>query len=279
MILAFKMVIILFKSLSYCIISLDLLREARNFMNLFKYFKKESVEIELEARDPVVSVEIEKTSNRKMTRREEREKILYDRKIARREEKIQIDSDLEEAKKANDEEAERGKIRLRELEQETEKLERELERVKAREFGQSKIKEFGIAGIVTGQTAERRREIELEIERQRLHKEQRMRNKQNDVFKSFDPIEGGETTLYYLRLVFKEKRYYKIGVTLNSVSSRYKTTDFKFIDKILYEKKITHANTIEQQIIKRFKEHAFPLAILSSGQTEMFDVDVLCLDV
>lgn len=242
---------------------------------LFKYFKKEPVTSVEIVNDQAMEI-VKTASDRKMTRREEREKILYDRKTVRREEKIQIHSDLEEAKK----EAEKRKIRSRELEQETERLERELERVKAREFGQSKIKEFGIARMSAGgQTAERRREIEIEIERQRLHKEQRMHNKQNNVFNSFNPIEGGETTLYYLRLVFKGKRYYKIGVTINSVSSRYKTTDFKFIDKILYEKKITHANTIEQQIIKRFKEQAFPLAILSSGQTEMFDVDVLQLDI
>jgi hypothetical protein len=34
----------------------------------------------------------------------------------------------------------------------------------------------------------------------------------------------------------------------------------------------------KQQIINRFKEHIFPLSILSSGESEIFDVDVLELD-
>lgn len=95
---------------------------------------------------------------------------------------------------------------------------------------------------------------------------------------SFNPVEGGETTLYYLRLLFKGRKYYKIGVTLSSVNERYKSKDFNYIDKILYDKKITHANTIEKQILQNYKHHLFPLAILSSGHTEVFDIDVLELD-
>ena len=102
---------------------------------------------------------------------------------------------------------------------------------------------------------------------------------ESNVLDSFNPIEGGETTLYYLRLVFKGKNYYKIGVTINDVTSRYNFKDFRVIDKILYEKKLTHANTIEKAILKEFNEHIFPLGILSSGATEIFDVDVLKMDI
>jgi len=100
----------------------------------------------------------------------------------------------------------------------------------------------------------------------------------NDILSKFNPVEGGETTLYYLRLVFRSKKYYKVGVTINSVKNRYSIKDFKIIDKILYEKKLTHANTIEKEIIRRFKDKIFPLSILSSGESEIFDEDVLEMD-
>ena len=101
----------------------------------------------------------------------------------------------------------------------------------------------------------------------------------NILTKKFNAIEGGETTLYYLKLLFKGKPYYKIGVTLNSVKKRYKVQDFKIIDKILYEKKLTHANKIEKAILKEYNAFLFPLAILSSGHSEVFDSDVLNLDI
>jgi hypothetical protein len=90
--------------------------------------------------------------------------------------------------------------------------------------------------------------------------------------------EGGETTLYYLRLLYRGRKYYKIGVTLRDISSRYTQQDQQYIEKVLYEKKLTHANTIEQKILKDFHNHIFPLAILSSGHSEVFDYDILELD-
>jgi len=99
-----------------------------------------------------------------------------------------------------------------------------------------------------------------------------------DVLENFNPVEGGETTLYYLRLLFRGVRYYKIGVTLKSVNERYSPKDFQFIDKVLYEKKLTHANTIEQKIKTKYRSNIFPLAILSSGHSEVFDRDILDLD-
>jgi len=104
-------------------------------------------------------------------------------------------------------------------------------------------------------------------------------NSESQILNAFNLIEGGETTLYYLRLVFKGKRYYKIGITFHNVRERYNKNDFKIIDKILYEKKLTHAKTIEQKIINHFKKYIFPLSILSSGDSEIFDVDILQLDI
>jgi hypothetical protein len=115
----------------------------------------------------------------------------------------------------------------------------------------------------------------IECERQLLSQQVAGASQILDVF---NPVEGGETTLYYLRLVFRDKYYYKVGITFNSVRDRYNNSDFKFIDKILYEKKLTHARTIEQDIISHFKDSIFPLAILSSGESEIFDEDVLRLD-
>ena len=99
------------------------------------------------------------------------------------------------------------------------------------------------------------------------------------VLDNYNPIEGGETSLYYLRLRFKGKAYYKVGVTLRDVKSRYTKKDLQFIEKIIYEKKLTHANTIEQKILKDYQNSIFPLAILSSGHSEVFDYDVLGLDI
>ena len=292
-------------------------------MNPIKYFKKNpavSVEIELGIRNPkalhelppkikatVASIKIDKTSNQKMTRREEREKKLHDRKIAKQENKIIEFKANCEVKKANDEEAEREKI-ARDIrwkidfgytQEEYSKNVREIAiagdiaktraRVDDEEAEREKIasdirwkKNFGYTQEEYNKNAMERAE-EYKKNAGKRAKEEMARQIEAEaranVFSFFNAIEGGETTLYYLRLLYKEKRYYKIGVTLNSVRSRYKTVDFKFIDKILYEKKVTHANTIEQQIIKKFREHAFPLAILSSGQTEVFDYDILQMDV
>lgn len=103
-------------------------------------------------------------------------------------------------------------------------------------------------------------------------------SKCSNILDDFNPEEGGETILYYLRLNFRGRKYYKIGVTLNSVKERYSNKDFEIIEKILYEKRLTFANTIEQQIIKKFKDKIFPLSILSSGESEIFDEDILKLD-
>lgn len=100
----------------------------------------------------------------------------------------------------------------------------------------------------------------------------------SNILDTFNPIEGGETILYYLRLNFKGRKYYKIGVTLKSVKERYSNKDFEIIEKILYEKRLTFANTIERQIIKKFEDKIFPLSILSSGESEIFDEDILKLD-
>ena len=93
----------------------------------------------------------------------------------------------------------------------------------------------------------------------------------------FGAIEGGETTLYYLKLKnkFGETRY-KIGVTLNSVEKRYLgRSDYK----ILYENKLTHANTIEKNVLKTFHHLVTDESLLGTNGTEIFKEDVLKLDI
>lgn len=93
----------------------------------------------------------------------------------------------------------------------------------------------------------------------------------------FNAVEGGETTLYYLKLKnkFGEIRY-KIGVTLNDVKTRYKGQEHQFI--ILYEKKLTHANTIEKKILNEFKHLITDECLLGTYGNEIFKEDVLKLD-
>ena len=197
--------------------------------------------------------------------REEERKIIRQRELKERSKETKEERAIRERKEveiAKSKRAEREEIAIR----------------KRKDVEMAQIKKLE---EIAKETKEERAEREAREERSsREWKEsERVKRERNTVFNSFNPIEGGETTLYYLRLVFKGKKYYKIGITFHSVQDRYKGNDFKIIDKILYEKKLTHAKTIEQQIINYFKEHSFPLAILSSGQTEIFDIDVLKLDV
>ena len=93
----------------------------------------------------------------------------------------------------------------------------------------------------------------------------------------FNAVEGGETTLYYLKLnnKFSEVRY-KIGVTLQDVKTRYKGINHPFI--VLYEKKLTHANTIEKQILQEFQHLVTDESLLGTTGCEILKEDVLKLD-
>jgi len=86
---------------------------------------------------------------------------------------------------------------------------------------------------------------------------------------------GGERRLYYLRVEFKGKLYYKIGITKNTIEERYKSYN-NYV--VLYDKIITKAETVENQIKEEFKEDIFPIALLGTMGTEFFDRDVLGLD-
>ena len=94
----------------------------------------------------------------------------------------------------------------------------------------------------------------------------------------FDP--NKPATLYYLRV--SGGKAYKIGITNRSVKDRFRIKDFEKLE-IVHE---THyeigqdAYDAEQLILKKFAHCSYrgePL--LSTGNTEMFDYDVLGLDV
>ncbi len=128
----------------------------------------------------------------------------------------------------------------------------------------------------------KRREIEEEKfakkEAIRKAKENRKYALQNSPLTNyFNAKEGGETILYYLKLKNKfGKTRYKVGVTLNNVQKRY-SNQYKY--EILYEKKLTHANTIEKNILKEFSHLITDESLLGTNGTEIFNEDILRLDV
>jgi len=94
----------------------------------------------------------------------------------------------------------------------------------------------------------------------------------------YKPIEHAEAdnVLYYLRISYKNRYYYKIGVTTNSVEERYKGIEGEY--KILYEKRLINAKKIESQIKNDFIDDNFKLALLGTSGTEIYDRDILNLD-
>ncbi len=118
----------------------------------------------------------------------------------------------------------------------------------------------------------RREKLEA-IKREKL---KQLKLNDSPLYSYFGAIEGGETTLYYLKLKNKfEEIRYKIGVTINNVSQRYPN---KFNYEILYEKKLTHANTIEKEIKKEFFHVITDESLLGTDGSEIFKEDVLKMD-
>jgi hypothetical protein len=86
--------------------------------------------------------------------------------------------------------------------------------------------------------------------------------------------------LYYLKVMYNERSFYKVGVTTSSVEARYRD-DFKKITTVLFEERVVGARKAEREIIQEFRDHLFPLAIFrdGNGYSEFFDKDVLELDI
>lgn len=84
--------------------------------------------------------------------------------------------------------------------------------------------------------------------------------------------------LYYLKISHDNKLYYKIGITNNTVTSRFRLDALnKILDyiEISYEKG-KDALLIEQLILRKYSKFTNPnKTILKDGNTEIFSVDVL----
>lgn len=93
----------------------------------------------------------------------------------------------------------------------------------------------------------------------------------------FEAVNGGETTLYYLKLWNDRGEVrYKVGVTLQSIEQRYKEYYRGFI--VLFEEKLTHANTIEKNILRYNKNYITHEKLLGTKGKEIFSDDILRLD-
>ena len=86
--------------------------------------------------------------------------------------------------------------------------------------------------------------------------------------------------VYYLRVVNKGEVAYKVGITNRSVKERF-GSDMKFITVIKTWDFVLgkDARDKEREVLTNFKEHKWKGEnLLESGNTELFDIDILELD-
>ena len=87
--------------------------------------------------------------------------------------------------------------------------------------------------------------------------------------------------LYYVKVVKDGVTAYKIGITNKTIKARFRT-DSQYIEVLSFKEyeNGTEAHTEEQRILKEYKEFKYiGEALLKTGNTEMFNKDVLGLDV
>jgi hypothetical protein len=93
-------------------------------------------------------------------------------------------------------------------------------------------------------------------------------------FKSKEPA-----IMYYLKI--NNGQAYKIGITNSSVNERFKPKELKAIEVIQTWEFSTglEAREEEKKIINKYKNHKYTgVDLLASGNTELFDKDILNLD-
>ena len=89
----------------------------------------------------------------------------------------------------------------------------------------------------------------------------------------------GTTKLYYLKIRHKNKNYYKIGITNRSVKERYKPSEAKKIESILFENFINDAEILENCLLVHYAEfRTNNPEVFLDGYTEVFDRDILNMD-
>jgi hypothetical protein len=95
---------------------------------------------------------------------------------------------------------------------------------------------------------------------------------------------GGKTKLYYFRFKHDGKKYYKIGITTNSVHYRYRNQDgstYGAIEKVFFDTNIREAERIEKLILHVFNSQLAndnTMLRTKGGYSEVFVSDVLGLD-
>jgi hypothetical protein len=89
--------------------------------------------------------------------------------------------------------------------------------------------------------------------------------------------------LYYIKITKKNLTYYKIGITNNSVKHRFKedlsTAKIDIIREVYYKEGVDAKNE-EARLLMEFKKHRqnIPELLISGGNTELFEFDILELD-
>lgn len=95
---------------------------------------------------------------------------------------------------------------------------------------------------------------------------------------------GGKTHLYYFRFKWKGRAYYKIGISINGIGSRYTRWDGKGsleIDEIFFDLPVYSAKSMERLILETFDDYRAKNPKLLgeyNGWTEVFTRDVLELE-
>lgn len=95
---------------------------------------------------------------------------------------------------------------------------------------------------------------------------------------------GGKTHLYYFRFKWEGRAYYKIGISINGIGSRYTRWDGKGsldIDEIFFDLPVYSAKSMERLILETFDDYrARNPKLLGeyNGWTEVFTRDVLELE-
>jgi hypothetical protein len=98
----------------------------------------------------------------------------------------------------------------------------------------------------------------------------------------FDPNKPG--TLYYIKIAKANLSYYKIGITNRTIAARFKDEDKNTVIKVIHQ---THyengadAREEETRLLREFKSYRqnIPELLKSGGNTELFEFDVLGLDI
>lgn len=82
--------------------------------------------------------------------------------------------------------------------------------------------------------------------------------------------------LYYLKITFNDKMYYKIGITNRSVQERFTKEELLYIEILNtdYFEIGKDAYEVEQSILKKHKDKIIDFKILKSGNTEIFEEDI-----